>query len=44
MGSIMFALVDGVVSTRSMWIWMVLSDRFQLGRWEYVQVTRISEV
>lgn len=41
---IMFVLVDGVVSTRRKWIRMVPSDGFQIGRWGYVQLTRISEV
>lgn len=44
MGFIMFVLVDGVGSTRRKWITVVSSDGFQIGRWEYVPVTRISEV
>lgn len=40
----MFVLVDGVGSMRRKWIRMVSSDGFRIGRWEYVQVTRISEV
>lgn len=44
MGFIMFVLVDGVGSMRRKWTMMVSSDGFQIGRWEYVQVTRISEV